>query len=61
MNEIVKGKYSTLKNEKELKNNLRKHCIPENISEMSIDDYPEFLEQRRKLMAQKMKKHYWGL
>jgi len=59
--EIVKGKYSTIENEEDLKDNLHEHCIPTNIQEMNIDDYPAFLEQRRKLMAQKMKKHYKSL
>lgn len=45
----------------ELKENLKAHCIPESIFDMDISDYPEFLNQRRTLMAQKMKNYYLSL
>lgn len=61
INEIIKGKYSTIESEDELVDNLTQHCIPANLREMTVDNYPEFLEKRRKLMAQKMKKHYQSL
>jgi len=41
--------------------NLTKHCIPQSIFEMNIDNYHEFLEERRKLMAEKIKKYYKSL
>ncbi len=44
-----------------LMENFRQNCIPETIFEMTIDSYPEFLEQRRTLMANKMKEYYFGL
>jgi hypothetical protein len=31
------------------------------IFDMTVENYGEFLEQRRKLMAQKMKNYYYSL
>lgn len=44
-----------------LKDNLRQSCIPEGFENMSIEDYQEFLIQRRKLMANKIKEYYNSL
>jgi len=44
-----------------LKENLRMNCIPEAIFEMGLDDYEEFLKQRRVLMAQKIQTYYLSL
>jgi len=41
-----------------LRKNLRDHCIPESIYEMTIDDYQDFLEQRRRLMAKRIENYY---
>ncbi len=41
--------------------NLEQNCIPESIFEMTLDNYPQFLEERRKLMAQKIEKYYKAL
>lgn len=46
---------------KELKNNLKTNCIPENIINWDVNNYNEFLLERRKLMAQKIKKYYYRL
>lgn len=54
-------KYGAIDNIKELNKNLISHCIPESIFNMNIDNYEDFLEQRRKLMAQKMKNYYYSL
>ena len=54
-------KYGGIDNMVELMNNLKTHCIPESIFEMTVENYGEFLEQRRKLMAQKMKNYYFSL
>jgi len=45
----------------ELQENLRMNCIPENIGEMTVDNYNDFLIERRKLMAMKMKEYYFLL
>src|SRR5215212_11992387 len=44
-----------------LQRNLSTHCIPEGVEEMSADDYPNFLAERRKLMAQKIRRYFEGL
>lgn len=41
--------------------NLRQNAIPENIFEMDLDDYEHFLEERQRLMAQKIEKFYKSL
>lgn len=37
------------------------NCIPENVRYMDESNYAEFLEQRRKMMAQKIKEYYYSL
>ncbi|WP_206832764.1 DUF262 domain-containing protein [Alicyclobacillus fructus] len=51
-------RYGNIDNWDELLENLRLHCIPEEIFNMTIDDYPEFLKMRRKLMAQKVRRFF---
>ncbi len=41
--------------------NLRANCVPAEIMDMTIADYPEFLILRRKLMATKIKEYYFAL
>ena len=53
--------YGAITDKKELLNNLKQNCIPESILEASIDDYDSFLQERRKLIAQKIKKYYFSL
>lgn len=45
----------------ELKRNLKANCVPEDVFNMDHTRYAEFLEKRRALMAQKIKKHYYNL
>lgn len=45
----------------ELIENLNMNCIPHNIQEMEVDTYNDFLAERRKLMAIKIKKYYYSL
>lgn len=49
---------SGISTELELMDNLKQNCVPIEIMEMNIDDYQDFLMQRRKLMANKMKDYY---
>ena len=44
-----------------LKENLTMNCIPETTFSMDIDNYNEFLMQRRLLMAKKIKDYYYSL
>ena len=59
--ETKKIKYGNITDKDQLMENLKKHCIPAAIFEMNIENYHEFLEERRKLMAEKIKKYYKGL
>lgn len=55
---IVFGNLST----KEMLNeNLEENCIPNNIFEMTVENYDEFLQERRKLMAKLIQEYYEGL
>ena len=45
----------------EFNKNLEVNCIPENIHEMTVEHYNEFLEARRRLMAEKIKVYYRSL
>ena len=56
-----KLKYGNIDNMKDLKTNLEKHCIPETIFEMEFDNYFDFLEIRRRLMAKKIEQYYKNL
>ena len=53
-----KKKYGGITDLDELKANLRQHCIPEDIFNGLADDYNAFLEERRKLMAMKLKQYF---
>jgi hypothetical protein len=37
------------------------HCIPPGIGEMTHKDYPQFLAERRKLMAEKIRGYFESL
>ena len=45
----------------QLKKNLEANCVPFEVCNMNHNDYPAFLEARRKLMAQKIKDYYYSL
>ena len=47
--------------ETDLRANLAAHAIPEAALEMTAEDYPDFLDARRRLMAAKMRRYYEGL
>ena len=42
----------------QLKENLAANCIPFEVTQMGHEDYQVFLDQRRRLMAQKIKNYY---
>lgn len=56
-----KAETGSIVDEKMLRENLATNCIPEDIFEMDYTRYDEFLEKRRTLMAQKIKKYYESL
>jgi hypothetical protein len=45
----------------ELRANLAENCIPESMLSDSVPDYDAFLEERRKLMAAKLKTYFKAL
>lgn len=45
----------------QLQENLRQHCIPKDIFTMTITDYEHFLEQRRYLIAQRIREYFNSL
>lgn len=47
--------------EKELLDNLKMNCVPNEIMNMNTEDYSDFLALRRKLMSEKMRDYYFGL
>lgn len=44
-----------------LKENLKMNCIPESIFSATLDGYDDFLKERRRLMALKMRNYYFSL
>lgn len=56
-----KLKYGGIDDLKILKQNLRMNCVPDSIENMTVKNYDEFLEERRKLIAKKMKRYYFSL
>lgn len=56
-----KKKYGGITNAAELRANLQMSCLPESFLEGEIPNYDDFLEERRKLMAQKIKTWFEAL
>lgn len=56
-----KKKYGGITTQADLRANLRMSCIPESLLDGKVPDYDDFLEQRRQLMAQKIKTWFEAL
>lgn len=56
-----KKRYGNITDPKELRANLHMHCIPDGVEQMTVAEYPAFLTERRRLMAQKIKHYFAGL
>ncbi|MDR3119357.1 MAG: DUF262 domain-containing protein [Mediterranea sp.] len=54
-------KFGNITDIKLLKENLNTNCIPDNIVSMDISHYEDFLLERRKLMAKKIRDYYYSL
>ena len=54
-------KYGAITELQDLHKNLEQNCIPQSIFTMTIENYDEFLKDRRKLMARKIKEYYLNL
>lgn len=52
---------SGISNIAQLEDNLEQNCVPVGIMDMGIDQYDSFLQERRKLMALKIKDYYYSL
>jgi hypothetical protein len=67
MTEVIKQtkggkmKYGGIADEKNLAENLKQNCIPAGFEEMEFGNYEDFLKERRKLMAKKIKDYYFNL
>lgn len=55
------AQYGGIVNQEKLYKNLQENCIPKEIFDMDINRYTEFLEKRRKLMAEKIRVYYESL
>jgi hypothetical protein len=53
-----KKKYGNIINIDDLDANLKMNCIPDDMENMNVADYPQFLADRRVLMADKIKKYF---
>jgi len=60
--QVSKGekKYGNIINKEELLNNFKQNCIPEEMLEKELS-YEEFLEERRKLISEKIREYYFSL
>jgi len=56
-----KKRYGAITDPQEMRRNLRMHCLPETLVDGEIPSYDDFLVDRRKLMAQKIKSWFEGL
>jgi hypothetical protein len=56
-----KLKYGAICDPDELKENFKMNCIPEGMEDRELEHYDEFLEERRKLMAKRIRVYYRSL
>jgi hypothetical protein len=54
-------RYGGITNADQLRDNLATHCIPDGMETVSVEGYDEFLQERRYLMAAKIRDYYWNL
>ena len=54
-------RYGNISTPEELRDNLAMNCIPAGVENMTLDDYPAFLVERRRLMALKIKAYFESL
>ena len=55
------NKYGAINTLDDLYKNMEENCIPRSFVDMDVNNYDEFLKERRKLMAQKIKQYYQSL
>ena len=54
-------KYGSITTREEMNANFRDHCLPDGLPDGEIPTYDDFLKQRRKLMAGKIKEYFKSL
>jgi hypothetical protein len=52
------SQYGAIVDSSELQSNFESHCLPEGMEDKTIDDYNDFLSERRKLISTKIKDYY---
>ena len=57
----MQNKKYNIRNEELLTMNLAENCIPNDIYEMTVSDYDDFLQKRRILMSEFIHKYYLNL
>jgi hypothetical protein len=60
LNNCKKGRsaYGAITELDELKDNYKMHCIPDGMENMTVENYQEFLNERRKLISLKIRDYY---
>jgi hypothetical protein len=53
--------YGAITDPEKMQENFAMHCIPVGMEDKNVDNYGEFLQERRKLMAAKIRDYYWKL
>jgi hypothetical protein len=53
--------YGVITEEADLISNLTANCLPVSLEDYQVEAYNEFLEKRRMLMADKIKRYYFDL
>ena len=56
-----KAKFGGINKIEQMYDNFSMHCLPDAMETKTIDDYDDFLAERRKLMASKIKHYYFEL
>ncbi|MBD5339652.1 MAG: DUF262 domain-containing protein [Bacteroides sp.] len=54
-------KYGGITHITDLENNMKENCIPAGVTNMTLNDYPTFLAERRALIAKRLKEYYFAL
>ena len=54
-------KLGEIRDATDLRSNLKENAVPDSLSEVTSGSYPEFLAQRRKLMADLIRRYYQAL
>ena len=54
-------RYGGITDADQLRENLASHCIPQGMETVGVDEYDKFLQDRRSLMATKIRDYYWKL